>query len=91
MVLHSTLATRQIEQLAQAGLPEHALMQRAGLSIAKLALAITPHAQRIWVACGSGNNGGDGLEAALHLKRWGKEPVVTWLGSPQQTPTDAHA
>lgn len=91
MALHSASATRQIEQLAQASLPPHSLMQRAGLGIAQLALAVAPHAQRIWLACGPGNNGGDGLEAAMHLKLWGKEPVVTWLGTPAQATPDTHA
>ncbi|NDP37162.1 MAG: NAD(P)H-hydrate dehydratase [Rhodoferax sp.] len=84
-------ATRRIEQTAQAALPAHTLMQRAGLAVAQLALAIAPNAQRIWIACGPGNNGGDGLEAALHLQRWGKQPVLTWLGSPEQAPPDAAA
>ncbi len=89
--LYSVAATRRIEQAAQAALPAHALMARAGLAVAQLALAVAPHAQRIWIACGPGNNGGDGLEAALHLQRWGKFPVVTWLGSPAQAPPDAAA
>lgn len=52
-------------------------MQRAGLSVARLALATFPHACNIWIACGPGNNGGDGYEAARHLKLWGKTTVVT--------------
>src|SRR5665647_511742 len=84
-------ATRCIEQMAQAALPAHTLMQRAGLAVAQLALALAPHAQRIWIACGPGNNGGDGLEAALHLQRWGKQPVVTWLGNASEAPPDAAA
>lgn len=82
-------ALRHLEQQAAAGLPAHTLMQRAGLAVARLALALAPHAQRIWVACGPGNNGGDGLEAAMHLKQWGKEPLVTWLGDEARTPDDA--
>jgi hydroxyethylthiazole kinase-like uncharacterized protein yjeF len=89
--LYSVSATRLIETLAQTGLSPHALMQRAGLTVAKLALAIAPHAQRIWIACGPGNNGGDGLEAAMHLKQWGKEPLVTWLGTPEQASQDTLA
>ncbi|MDD2925517.1 NAD(P)H-hydrate dehydratase [Rhodoferax sp.] len=89
--LHGITQTRQIEQLAAAQLPPHALMQRAGLAVARLALALAPHAQHIWVACGPGNNGGDGLEAALHLSRWGKQPVVTWLGHPDRVPADTAA
>lgn len=89
--LHGTAATRRIEHAAQATLPPHALMQRAGLAVARLALALAPHAQRVWIACGPGNNGGDGFEAALHLQAWGKAPVVTWLGDDTRAPADALA
>lgn len=87
--LHSVDLTRRLERAAQASLPPNTLMQRAGLAVAQLALALAPHARRVWVACGPGNNGGDGLEAAMHLQCWGKSPVVTWLGSAEQAPPDA--
>ena len=67
------------------------LMQKAGLAAARLALAMAPHAQRIWVAAGPGNNGGDGLEAALHLHHWGKSVHVSLVASPSDLPADAHA
>lgn len=89
--LHDVAAIRRLEQAASAALAPHTLMQRAGLAIARLALALAPHARTVWVACGPGNNGGDGFEAAMHLKRWGKEPVVTWLGDPQRAPEDARS
>lgn len=92
--LYSIAATRQIERQAAASLPPHTLMQRAGLSVARLALALAPHARCIWVACGPGNNGGDGFEAALHLHQWGKTVRVTWTGLPSdnaELPPDAHA
>ncbi len=78
--LYGVAATRRLEQQAAAALPPHTLMQRAGLAAARLTLALAPHAQRIWIACGPGNNGGDGLEAAMHLHQWGKTVTVTWLG-----------
>ncbi|MDE2606064.1 MAG: NAD(P)H-hydrate dehydratase [Burkholderiales bacterium] len=84
-------AIRRLEQRAAASLPPHALMQRAGLAVARLALALAPHSRTVWVACGPGNNGGDGFEAALHLKVWGKEPIVTWLGDEARAPDDARA
>ncbi|MDP3135813.1 MAG: NAD(P)H-hydrate epimerase, partial [Burkholderiaceae bacterium] len=87
--LHDVAGTRRLEQAASAALPAHTLMRRAGLASARLALALAPHARRIWIACGPGNNGGDGLEAAMHLQNWGKEPVVTWLGQADSAPTDA--
>jgi hydroxyethylthiazole kinase-like uncharacterized protein yjeF len=89
--LHDVAGTRAIELAALTALPSHTLMQRAGLAVAKLALATVPHARRIWVACGPGNNGGDGLEAAFHLRLWGKEPVITWLSSPSQASLDTQA
>ena len=87
--LRSVAATRRIEQVVAAQLAPHTLMQRAGLAVARLACALAPHAQTIWLACGPGNNGGDGLEAAMHLKLWGRDPMVTWLGDESRCPTDA--
>ncbi len=78
--LYGIAATRQIEQQAAAALAPHTLMQRAGLAVARLALALAPHARHIWIACGPGNNGGDGFEAALHLHQWGKKVSLTWTG-----------
>ncbi len=90
-LLFDIAATRRLEQAAAAQLPPHALMQRAGLATAKLALALAPHARSIWIACGPGNNGGDGLEAAMHLQRWSKQTVVTWLGDEAIAPADSLA
>lgn len=87
--LYDVAASREIEALALAQHPPHALMQRAGLAVARLALATVPHAQHIWVACGPGNNGGDGLVAATHLHRAGFKVHATLLGQAQQLPEDA--
>jgi hydroxyethylthiazole kinase-like uncharacterized protein yjeF len=84
-------ATRRIEHAAATSLPPHALMQRAGLAAARLALAIAPHARSVWIACGPGNNGGDGMEAALHLRQWGREVTLTLEGRPESLPRDAAA
>lgn len=89
--LHDAQQSRRIESAAAAALPPHTLMQRAGLSVARLALAVAPHAQRVWVAAGPGNNGGDGLEAAMHLRRVGKEVQVSLTGDPSKMPPDAAA
>jgi len=80
---------RTLEARLQAASPTP-LMDLAGLATARLALAVAPHARRIWVAAGPGNNGGDGLEAALHLHRWGLAVYVSLLADPQQLPADAH-
>lgn len=76
--LFSTLTTRQMEARAQADLPRHTLMARAGLAVARLAAALAPHAGRIWVACGPGNNGGDGIAAAMHLAQWAQQGRGGW-------------
>ena len=89
--LFNTAATRRLENAAAVALPPHTLMQRAGLAVAQLAQALAPHARTVWIACGPGNNGGDGLEAAIHLQRSGRKVVVTWLGQPDTAPADARA
>lgn len=87
--LFSRAATRRMEQAATSALPPNTLMQRAGLAVAQLAQALAPHAHTVWIACGPGNNGGDGLEAAMHLQRAGRRVLVTWLGTPERAPADA--
>ncbi|MEO7390720.1 MAG: NAD(P)H-hydrate dehydratase [Ramlibacter sp.] len=87
--LFDAASSRAIEKAAGAALPVHALMQRAGLALARLALALAPRARCIWIACGPGNNGGDGLEAARHLTQWGKTVTVTWSGDERNMPADA--
>lgn len=87
--LHDCAATRALENQAQRSLPAHALMQRAAHACARLARALAPHAQRMWLACGGGNNGGDGLLAAALLHQAGLDVTVTWLGTPETSPPDA--
>ncbi|RYY81479.1 MAG: NAD(P)H-hydrate epimerase, partial [Comamonadaceae bacterium] len=89
--LHDVAGTRRIEAAAAARLAPHALMGRAGAAVARLALALAPHARCIWIACGPGNNGGDGLVAATELHRLGARPIVTLLGSDDRRPPDAAA
>ena len=87
--LHDTAATRALEARALAASAPHALMQRAGLAVARLALAVAPHARHIRVAVGPGNNGGDGLVAALHLHRADKAVVAHLIGGGTSRPADA--
>ena len=75
--------TRRIEAAALAPLPAHALMQRAGAAVARLALALAPHARLIRIVTGTGNNGGDGIDAAIRLQHAGKAVEVILLGEPQ--------
>jgi hydroxyethylthiazole kinase-like uncharacterized protein yjeF len=89
--LHRAESTRKVEAAALAGSPPHSLMRGAGQAVARLALAVAPHARRVWVAAGPGNNGGDGLEAAVHLCAAGRSVHVTLLADPANLPADATA
>lgn len=89
--LLSVAATRALEAASAKDLPTHTLMQRAGMATARLAMALAPHARHIWIACGSGNNGGDGLEAAACLRQAGRNVSVSWLGEPGRVPPDAQS
>lgn len=87
--LHDVASTRALEAAASAALPPHALMARAGSALARLALALAPHARTIWMACGRGNNGGDGLLAAALLRRLGLPVQASLLARPDELPDDA--
>lgn len=87
--LHDAANSRQIEAQALADAADHALMARAGLAVARLALALAPHARRVGVLAGPGNNGGDGLIAAAHLHRLGRQVRIVHLADPTKLPVDA--
>ncbi|HKX44074.1 MAG TPA: NAD(P)H-hydrate epimerase, partial [Burkholderiaceae bacterium] len=88
--LYSVAQTRTVEAIELTKQPVPPLMQRAGEAIARLALAVAPHGRRVWIAAGPGNNGGDGLEAALQLQRSGRQVEVA-LHAGAKTPADAQA
>ena len=87
--LHDVAATRRLETAALSAAPPHGLMALAGLSVARLTQAVAPPGAPIHVAAGPGNNGGDGLVAARHLKAWGRQVQVHWLGDEATAPADA--
>lgn len=67
--LFNVAASRRIEARALLHTPD--LMARAGLAVAKLALALRRGPGPIWIVCGPGNNGGDGRVAEQLLTRHG--------------------
>ncbi|KAI1803466.1 YjeF N-terminal domain-like protein [Daldinia bambusicola] len=54
------------------------LMELAGLSVSQVVYRVHPLSKgnRVLVACGPGNNGGDGLVAARHLRHYGYQPAI---------------
>lgn len=78
--LFDNAALRRAEARAASRLgDDFILMQRAGLAAWHCALAHWPQAQRIAVACGPGNNGGDGYVLARHAREAGREVRVLRL------------
>ncbi|MFZ2989872.1 NAD(P)H-hydrate dehydratase [Ideonella sp.] len=90
MALHGTQSSRDIERMAlQCQSAPDALMERAGLSLARLARAIRPDARSVLVLCGPGNNGGDGLVAGRHLHDLGLRVDVVLCADPALLPDAA--
>lgn len=82
--LFDVAASRRIEARALALTAPSDLMERAGLAVAKLALALRRGAEPVWVICGPGNNGGDGHVAARRLAETG---IAVHVGhSPPERP-----
>lgn len=78
--LHDTAGSRALEQAGQSALPAHTLMRRAGQAVGRLGRALVPHGRRAVIFAGPGNNGGDALEAAVHLLASGWSVCVHQLG-----------
>ncbi len=75
-----TVAEMQ-EAEKRAGVPVSQLMENAGLAVAQEAWLLLGEVaeRRIVVLAGPGNNGGDGLVAARHLRGWGADVSVYLL------------
>lgn len=58
------------------------LMELAGLSCANVIAKTYPEQKKVLVCAGPGNNGGDGLVCARHLKLFGFYPVVYYPKPP---------
>ncbi|MDP1673960.1 MAG: NAD(P)H-hydrate dehydratase [Burkholderiales bacterium] len=66
-----TADLRSVEQAALSGRPPAPLMERAGLAAAELARSLAGESGKpVLVLAGPGNNGGDALVVARHLKAW---------------------
>lgn len=77
---------RRIDRDAMArGIPEAALMESAGRSVAEEVRNAFPRARCAVVLCGPGNNGGDGFVAARYLKNAGLDVIVFSTRAPEQS------
>ncbi len=86
-LIHTIEGIRQLEsQYLDASPP---LMERAGAAAAERAQRLCAPGGRVLVACGPGNNGGDGLVLARLLKARGFEPQVLFTGREESLPQDA--
>ncbi len=80
----SAAQMRRIEDRSEeAGVSKDALMENAGLEVARAVRRRIGHLPgvRVVVLVGPGNNGGDGLVAARHLHRWGARVLAYLCGS----------
>ena len=87
--LFCVAAMRRIEIAALRDVAPFTLMAHAGDAVARLALALAPHARSVLVFAGPGNNGGDGVEAATRLRELGKDVSVLFAGDASALPGDA--
>jgi NAD(P)H-hydrate epimerase len=80
---------RKIDQttIEQFKIPGIVLMENAAECVVKEVAAHDP--QKIWVFCGPGNNGGDGLAVARKLHNKGRNVTVVQLSDPSQYSGDA--
>jgi len=82
LALHDTASARMIDAQATQllGGDAYVLMQRAGAAAWELLQQRWPQARRIAVACGSGNNGGDGYVLATLARLAGRD---AWVVHPE--------
>ncbi|BAS27120.1 NAD(P)H-hydrate dehydratase [Limnochorda pilosa] len=87
MRLATAAMVREADGRAEAlGVPTRILMENAGARVADLVQRITRPGDPVLVFCGRGNNGGDGLVAARHLRDAGRR-VRVWLAAAEDAYT----
>jgi ADP-dependent NAD(P)H-hydrate dehydratase / NAD(P)H-hydrate epimerase len=89
----TTAEMREVDRLSteRYAIPSLTLMENAGSGVAKLIAARCGDLlkRRIVFLCGKGNNGGDGLVAARHLRQIGADPIVVLCTSRDEVRGDA--
>ncbi len=82
MFVLSRQEMREIDQytIHTEGIPGKTLMETAGLGCAKYIQNRLSQDAKLFIFCGTGNNGGDGFVIARYLHQWGHHPRVFVLG-----------
>jgi hydroxyethylthiazole kinase-like uncharacterized protein yjeF len=70
--------------IEQIGIPSLVLMERAALAVFKEAVGHVKQTDPVWVLCGSGNNGADGIAAARMLHLSGYKVLVILAGKKEK-------
>ena len=90
--VYRTDEIRRIESLAHSAAGSPRLMEIAGLAAAELARdIIADGGKSVLVLAGPGNNGGDALVAARHLKQWWHRVSLVFTGQRSKLSADAAA
>src|SRR5690349_1944018 len=91
IVTAQTMRELDRRAMEQGGIPGAVLMENAGRAVFdQMAARYGPLCRRrVLVACGTGNNGGDGFVAARWLRLSGAEVFVTLVGDPARLHGDA--
>jgi hydroxyethylthiazole kinase-like uncharacterized protein yjeF len=90
--VYRTAEIREIEAAALKTCGPPGLMERAGLAAAQIARDIAADGGRgVLVVAGPGNNGGDALVVARHLKSWWFNVEVVFTGDAEQLSADSRA
>ncbi len=90
-VLYCAEQVREFDRLAieQQNLPGYQLMQQAGMAAYRCLEKHWPQAEKVVIACGPGNNGGDGYVLARLCHESSLSVQVLALGEPQSLVGDA--
>ncbi|MDX1796835.1 MAG: NAD(P)H-hydrate dehydratase [Hydrogenovibrio sp.] len=91
MKLYSAEQSQRLDQIAMTdfGIPGLLLMKRAAYSAFQQLLQRWPETESLYVVCGTGNNGGDGLMLAQYALIHGLDVKVSLIGSPEKLKADA--
>ena len=90
MILRNSKTMRELDNAAivRAGIPSIQLMKNAAEHLATVAADMAGENRRAVIFCGSGNNGGDGIAAAILLVRAGFAVRVYLVGSREKMTPD---